>query len=91
MQTTWYYSVSVFEIEQIMNIINDTCSRFGLSISFSKTKTYVFNNKPLANMPSLFKIGENVIENVNEFTYLGQLFSNNVHDNFTELRNTKSY
>ena len=49
-------------------------SRFGLTISFPRTNTQVFNNDELANLPSLFSIGENinVVENVSEFTYLGQ-------------------
>ena len=48
-------------------------SRFGLTISFPKTNTQVFNNDELANLPSLFSIGENInVENVSEFTYLGQ-------------------
>ena len=48
-------------------------SRFGLTISFPKTNTQVFNNDELANLPSLFSIGENInVENVSEFTYLEQ-------------------
>ena len=66
-------------------ILNDTCLRFGLIISFSKTKTQVFNNKELAELPSLFSVGENVIENESEFTYPGQLFSNKDPGSFTDL------
>ena len=64
---------SIAEVKTIMNILNDTSSRFGLSIttSFPKTKTQVFSNDELANLTSLFSIGENVAENVSEFTYLG--------------------
>ena len=40
--------VDVVDAEKIMNILNKTCLRFGLTISFSKTKTQVFNNKELA-------------------------------------------
>ena len=81
---------SVAEAEAIMNILHETCCRFGLTISFLKTKTQVFNNEELANMPSLFKINGEVIENVSEFTYLGQVFSNIDRDKFTELRVSKA-
>ena len=76
---------NVADAEKIMNILNNTCLRFGLTISFSKTKTQVFNNKELADLPFLFSVGENVIENVSEFTYLGQLFSNKDPGSYTEL------
>ena len=54
---------NVAEAEKIMNILHETCYRFGLNISFQKTKTQVFNNEELANMPSLFAINGEVIEN----------------------------
>ena len=47
---------SISEAEQLLNIINTTCHRFGLSISFKKTKTQVFNNLELAKKPSLINI-----------------------------------
>ena len=81
---------SVDEVEKIMKILNDTCSRFGLTISFTKTKTQVFNNEELASLPSLFAVGENVVENVSEFTYLGQTFSNKEQSSFTDLRVSKA-
>ena len=33
------FGKSIAEVKTIINILNDTCSRFGLSISFPKTKT----------------------------------------------------
>ena len=81
---------NVAEAERIMNILHDTCCRFGLNISFLKTKTQVFNNKELATMPSLFAINGEVIEDVSVFTYLGQVFSNKDQENFTELRVSKA-
>ena len=81
---------NVVEAEKIIQILHNTCSRFGLNISFLKTKTQVFNNEELANLDSLFTIGENVIENVSEFTYLGQTFSNKEQGCFTDLRISKA-
>ena len=67
---------SIAEVKTIMNILNGTCSRFALTISFPKTKTQVFNNDELANLNSLFSSGDNVVENVPESIYLGQTFRN---------------
>ena len=64
---------------------------FGLTISFPKTKTQVFNDNQLAEMSSLFSIGDNVIENVSEFTYLGQVFSNKDVGSYTELCISKAF
>ena len=62
---------TVKDAEDLLNIINNTCNRFGLTISYKKTKTQVFNNDSLANNERLLKIGNEIIENVQEFTYLG--------------------
>ena len=77
---------TVHEAETILNIINSTCKRFGLTISFSKTKTQVFNDDNLADMPTLLNVDGNVIENVKEFTYLGQLITTKEKACFTDLR-----
>ena len=38
----------------------------------------------------MFSIGENVVENVSEFTYLGQTFSNKEQGSRTDLRVSKA-
>ena len=68
----------------ILNILNETCKRFGLTISFKKTKTQVFNSDDLAQQNSLFSIDGEAIENVKEFTYLGQVISTTADKCFTE-------
>ena len=72
------------EAENILQIVSDTCKRFGLTVSFGKTKTQVFHNQELADRPSLFSIDGHDIENVKEFTYLGHVLSNSNEVNFTE-------
>ena len=64
------------DAETILNILYRTCLRYGLNVSFKKTKTQAFYDKELAAKPSLIKINGNDIENVREFTYLGHVFSN---------------
>ena len=66
---------SAEEAHTILSIINTTCKRFGLNISFLKTKTQVFNDPELASKETLFNIGDEVIKNVQEFVYLGQLIT----------------
>ena len=64
------------DAEIILNILYNTCLRYGLNVSFKKTKTQVFHDKELAAKPSLINVNGNDIENVREFTYLGHVFSN---------------
>ena len=78
------------EAKQLLTIINDTCLRFGLTISFKKTKTQVFNDNNLATEKSLFCIGNNVIENVREFVYLGHSMTTEEAGCFTEHRISKA-
>ena len=77
---------TVKEAEMILNILNDTCRRFGLTISFKKTKTQVFNNEELAKQDTLFTIGSEKIENVCSFVYLGQGITNDPSSCFTQYR-----
>ena len=63
------------DAETLLNILSNTCKRFGLTISLKKTKTQVFNNADLAQKESLFTVDTEKIENVKEFTYLGQVIS----------------
>ena len=77
---------SVSEAEKLLNIINDTCNRFGLTVSFKKNKTQVFNNDELAKKSSLVSIQGNDIENVLNFTYLGHVITIDENNGFTEHR-----
>ena len=67
---------TVHEAERLLDIINDTCLRFGLTISFKKAKTQVFNSEELAEKETLICVGENEIENVRDFVYLGNVIKN---------------
>ena len=74
------------EAKELLSIINTTCSRFGLTISFTKTKTQVFHDDELAQKDTLFSVENHVIENVREFVYLGQVFTNDPEKSYTDHR-----
>ena len=78
------------EAHALLEIINNTCKRFGLTISFKKTKTQVFNDPDLAEEQTLFSIGEEIIENVQQFTYLGQVISCTKKVSFTDYRTARA-
>ena len=73
------FATSVHEVQEILKILNTTCKRYGLNISWKKTKTQVFNDpsNDLKDKSCLVSIDGNDIENVQEFVYLGHVFSNN--------------
>jgi hypothetical protein len=71
------------KIEEILHRFDNWCSENGLSTNYSKTKCMIIRN-PQTKLPSIPKlfIGENEIEYVSTFKYLG------VHlDEFFSLRN----
>ena len=45
---------SASDAERLLNTLSDICKRFGLTISFKKTRTQVFNNSELATKEHLF-------------------------------------
>ena len=80
------FAKSAEEAEKLLCIINTTCKRFGLNISFTKTKTQVFNDDEMAAKPTLITIDNHTIENVSQFTYLGHVFDNQSVTSSTEYR-----
>ena len=63
--------------ETVLKIQNEEFKRFGLTISFTKTKTIVFNvNESLMESKSLFTIENNKISNERALTYLGHTITN---------------
>ena len=81
---------TVHEAERLLDIINDTCLRFGLTISFKKTKTQVFNNEELAEKETLICVGDNEIENVRAFVYLGSVIKNDDKELVTDHQIAKA-
>ena len=65
------------ELQDIVNIYDQTFKRFGLTISTDKTETMAFNvTEEIMSSESLLKIGNTPLKNVREFKYLGHKISN---------------
>ena len=56
----------------------------------SQKKTQVFSEEENAIVTSLLAVGGNLAENISEFTYLGQTFSNKELNSFTEFQVSKT-
>ena len=84
------FAKSSGEAEQLLRIIHNTCKRFGLNISFGKTKTQVFNDNSMAARPSLITVNGHEIENVRQFEYLGHIFDNCSAASSTEHRKARA-
>ena len=59
----------------ILETLDSVCKRYGLTISYAKTKSQVFGDVELATAESLFSVAETAIENVSDFVYLGHTIS----------------
>ena len=66
------------------------CSHVGFIIYFSKIRIQTLNSEVLSNLTSLLVVGGYLADNISEFTYVAQTFTN-LHvpkaiDKFTEMR-----
>ena len=76
-------------LEQAQNIIvimDNVCKRFGLTISFKKTKVLQFNT---STVDQTIVVNGYQLENVSEFCYLGHTIFND-NRNSTDLRIAKA-
>ena len=72
----------IAQAQEIITIMNNVCKRFGLTISFGKTKVMQFHT----DTSNVNVIVDNIkLENVSEFCYLGHSIFNNDND-FTGMR-----
>ena len=74
------------QAQDVIIIMNSVCKRFGLTISFKKTKVMQFNTNTLDASLTVDGI---VLDNVNDFCYLGHTIFND-NRNSTELRISKA-
>src|SRR6218665_389013 len=59
-------------LQDSVRLLNDAGNRAGLKINIGKTKTTVFGRDEMANE---IKVGDQKVENVKEFVYLGSLLT----------------
>ena len=76
-----FYVKNIDELAAILNIYDQTFSRFGLQISYGKTETMAFNvPEDIKSKKSLFSIWNVPIKNVRSLKYLGHMINNNNDD-----------
>ena len=64
------FANSVEELRTILEIYDQTFTRFGLKMSYSKTETMAFNvDDGIKNQENLINIGNNKIKNIRTFKY----------------------
>ena len=74
------------QAQDVIRIMDSVCKRFGLTISFKKTKVMQFNTNTLDISVTVDGI---VLDNVSDFCYLGHTIFND-NRNSTELRISKA-
>ena len=76
------------EAQTIINIMTRVCKRFGLTISFKKTKVMRFG--ATKDSTSEIIVDNCKLENVNTFCYLGHTIFNKKEGNYVDLRISKA-
>ena len=75
------FATSVQLLKNILEIYDQTFTRFGLQMSYGKTETMPFNvSDEIKNQECLIRIGNNNIKNVRSFKYLGFTITNDKED-----------
>ena len=77
---------NLYQAQDVIRIMDSVCKRFGLTISFKKTKVMQFNTNTLDISVTVDGI---VLDNVSDFCYLGHTIFND-NRNSTELRISKA-
>ena len=67
---------SAEELQSALQALDDYCKAWSLTVNIDKTKVVNFSRGKVTKHPT-FKLGENVIEVVGEYVYLGVIFNYN--------------
>ena len=65
------------ELQKGLDSMNDYCSKWKLNMNKDKTKVMIFSRGKSKKEPPVFKIGNNTLEIVDKYCYLGVLFNYN--------------
>ena len=64
------------ELQKALNAVYDYCNNWQLSVNTTKTKIVIFSNHKVQDYPA-FIFGHDLIEVVDDYTYLGTVFNYN--------------
>ncbi|KXJ21767.1 hypothetical protein AC249_AIPGENE15187 [Exaiptasia diaphana] len=79
------FAESAEELQTILNVYDQTFTRFGLQMSYSKTETMAFNvQEDVNNRDTLLQLNNINIKNIRSFRYLGYTVTN-TNDNTKSL------
>ena len=88
---TSFSSVKPFKKLRVSSVSSATLANdSGSPFRSRQRRRKVFNDNTLAEKPSLFTVDGNIVENVKEFTYLGQLVTTKESACFTDLRKSRA-
>ena len=58
-------------LQNLLDTVNGFCTNWRLTVNATKSKCITFSRKNKKNKRDIFTIGDNLLENVCQFTYLG--------------------
>ena len=70
-------SNSICGLQSSLDILYDYCKEWNIHVNISKTKTIVFRKSGKTKANERWKYGDEYVENVNDFNYLGVILSYN--------------
>lgn len=71
------FAESIEELQTILKVYDQTFTRFGLQMSYSKTETMAFNvEEDIQNRETLLQVNGTNIKTVRSFQYLGYTVTN---------------
>ena len=66
--------VFVADMQQMLTWLHDWCKRWRVLINTAKSKSVQFRTQRQRRSEFIFKVGENIIETVESYKYLGVIF-----------------
>ncbi len=87
------FSENINTLKKILEIYDNTFSRYGLRMSYEKTETMAFNvDEDIKDQKSLLTVNGVEIKNVRQFRYLGHLITNSGKSSaFLQLRISSAF
>lgn len=71
------FADSPFEVNRKLSVLNNYCNEFSLTVNTDKTKIVIFKKNRGHNPITAFRFGNEVVDVVDSYCYLGVIFSQN--------------